>query len=88
MMTSEIKSMSYLIPTTQKKCLEFSSITHIDINDNLNMEQVIKNARETGADGIMLVGKAGSSGIGVPLGNLTYVLSEEYGITSIAIKYK
>ncbi len=51
------------------------------------MEQVLKKAREIGADEIILVGKAGSSGIGVPLGYSTYVLSEEYGITAIAIKY-
>ena len=50
--------------------------------------EVLKKAREIGADGIILVGNAGSSGIGVPLGYSTYVLSEDYGITAIAIKYK
>jgi hypothetical protein len=48
----------------------------------------IKKAREIFADAIIIIGKAGSSGVGVPIGNLTYVVSEELGMIAIAIKYK
>ena len=35
-----------------------------------------------------IIGKAVSSGVGVPMGASTYVVSEEYGMTAVAIKYK
>jgi hypothetical protein len=85
---AETKIDIFITNKPPQNYIEFARITCKDTNDKWNMEQVLKKAREIGADGIMLVGKAGSSGIGVPLGYSTYVLSEEYGITAIAIKYK
>lgn len=67
---------------------EFAQITCKDTNDKWNLEQITKKAREIGADGIIIVGKAGASGVGVPIGYSTYVVTEEYGMTAIAIKYK
>lgn len=68
--------------------VEFAQITCGDTNDKWNLEQITKKAREIGADGIIIIGKAGSSGVGIPMGNSTYVVSEEYGMTAVAIKYK
>ncbi|MCO5278622.1 MAG: hypothetical protein M9911_11575 [Saprospiraceae bacterium] len=68
--------------------IEFALITCKDTNDKWSFQQITKKAREIGADGIIIVGKAGSSGVGLPMGYSTYVVSEEYGMTAIAIKYK
>jgi hypothetical protein len=73
-------------PTQQY--IEFAKITCKDTNDKWSLEQVTKKAREIGADGIIMIGKAGSSGVGMPMGNTTYVVSEDYGMFAIAIKYK
>jgi hypothetical protein len=68
--------------------IEFAQITCKDTNDNWSLEQITKKAREIGADAIIIVGKAGSAGVGIPMGYSTYVVSEAYGLTAIAIKYK
>jgi hypothetical protein len=68
--------------------VEFAQITCKDTNDKWSLDQITKKAREIGADGIIIVGKAGSSGVGIPMGYSTYVVSEEYGMTAVAIKYK
>ncbi len=68
--------------------IEFARITCEDTNDKWNLQQITKKACEIGADGIIIIGKAGSSGVGIPMGNSTYVVTEEYGMTAIAIKYK
>ncbi|MFA6635573.1 MAG: hypothetical protein WCV56_00485 [Candidatus Omnitrophota bacterium] len=52
------------------------------------MKQILMKAREIGADAIIVTGKSGSYGVGVPIGNIAYGVSEGYGITAIAIKYK
>ncbi len=44
--------------------------------------------REIDADGIIILGKSASGGVGVPIGNMYYVASEEYGMKAIAFKYK
>lgn len=67
---------------------EFAQITCRDTNDKWSLEQITKKAIEIGADAIIIIGKAGSSGVGIPMGYSTYVVSEEYGMTAIAIKYK
>jgi hypothetical protein len=68
--------------------VEFAQITINDTNDKWSLEQITKKAHEIGADGIIIIGKAGSTGVGIPMGYSTYVVSEEYGMTAIAIKYK
>jgi hypothetical protein len=68
--------------------VEFAQITCRDTNDKWSLEQITKKAREIGADGIIIIGKAGASGVGIPMGNLAYVVSEEYGMNAVAIKYK
>jgi hypothetical protein len=68
--------------------VELAIITCNDTNDNWSLEQITKKAREIGADGIIIVGKTGVTGVGIPMGYSTYVVSGEYGMTAIAIKYK
>jgi len=51
------------------------------------MKQILIKARQIGADGIIILGKSDSYGVGIPIGNMVYVTSESYGIKAIAIKY-
>ena len=78
----------YMTNKPTQEYIEFAKITCKDTNDKWSLDQITKKAREIGADGLIIVGKAGSTGVGIPMGNSTYVVSEEYGMTAIAIKYK
>ena len=84
----EAKIDLYMTNKPTQEYLEFAQITCGDTNDEWSLEQITKKSREIGADGIIMIGKAGTSGIGIPMGTSTYVVSEEYGMTAIAIKYK
>lgn len=84
----EAKIDLYMTNKPTQEYLKFAQITCEDTNDEWSLEQITKKAREIGADGIIMIGKAGTSGIGIPMGTSTYVVSEEYGMTAIAIKYK
>ncbi len=86
--SEEAKIDVYITNKPTQEYVEFAQITCGDTNDKWSLEQISKKAREIGADGIILIGKTGTSGVGVPIGNLTYIVSEEYGMTAIAIKYK
>lgn len=66
---------------------EIAKITCGDTSESWNIKQILKKAREIGADGVIIIGKAGTMGVGVPIGNLTYIASEDYGIAATAIKY-
>ena len=77
----------YRSKTPEKKYIEIAEISCGDTDDNWSMKQVIITARGIGADGIIIIGRAGSYGIGVPIGNIVYTSSEGYGIRAIAIKY-
>ena len=68
--------------------LEIAQISCGDTEDDWNMKQILMKAREVGADGIIITGRSGSYGMGVPIGNLAFAVAEGYGITAIAIKYK
>ena len=78
----------YMTNKPTQEYVEFAQITCGDTNDKWSLDQITKKAREIGADGIIIIGKAGTSGVGVPIGNSTYIVSEEYGMTAVAIKYK
>lgn len=78
----------YMTNKPTQEYIEFAQITCRDTNDNWSLEQITKKAREIGADGIFIIGKAGTSGVGIPMGTSTYVVSQDYGMTAVAIKYK
>lgn len=78
----------YMTTMPTKKYVELAKITCADTNEKWCLQQISKKAREIGADAVIVVGKAGSLGIGIPMGYSTYVVNEEYGMTVIAIKYK
>jgi len=59
-----------------------------DTDDNWSMKQILKKAREVGADGVLIVGRSGSYGVGVPVGTVVYAATESYGMVAIAFKYK
>lgn len=86
--TEDAKIDVYMTNKPTQEYIEFAQITCGDTNDKWSLEQITKKAREIGADGIILIGKAGSTGVGVPMGNSTYVVSEQYGMKAVAIKYK
>lgn len=77
----------YKTQKPDKKYVEFAEITCNDTNDNWALQQTLIKAREIGADGIIIIGKSGSYGYGVPVGNVVVATSESYGIKAIAIKY-
>ena len=68
--------------------IEFAQITVGDTNDKWYLEQITKKAREIGADTVIIIGKTGSYGVGVPIGYSAYVVNQGYGMTAVAIKYK
>jgi hypothetical protein len=74
----------YITSKPTKDYIEFAQISCNDTDDNWNMQQVQKKAREIGADGIIIIGKSGTYEVGYS----NVVVSEEYGISAIAIKYK
>lgn len=71
-----------------KEYVEFAQIICKDTNDKWCLDQISKKAREIGSDEIIIIGRAGTSGVGIPMGYSTYVVNEEYGMTAIAIRYK
>lgn len=75
-----------VMPT--KEYIEIARISCADTNDSWNMKQIKKKAREIGADAIIMKGRVGSFGMGVPSGNMVIASAENYGIIAIAIKYK
>lgn len=83
-----IKLDIFMTSKPSQEYIEIAKIICQDTNDKWNLEQITKKALEIGADGIIIVGKAGATGVGIPMGYSTYVVSEEYGMTAIAIKYK
>lgn len=79
----------YITNKPIKEYIEFAKIKCADTNDKWCIEQLSKKAREIGADGIIIIGKAGTTGGSVPIGNTyTYVSTSGYGMEAIAIKYK
>ena len=72
----------------EKNYIEIAQITCGDTDDSWNMKQILIRAREIGADAIIVTGRSGSYGVGVPVGNIAYGVAEGYGISAIAIKYK
>ena len=71
-----------------REYIEIALITCGDTDDSWNMTQILMKAREIGADAIIVTGKSGSYGVGVPVGNMAYAVARGYGISAIAVKYK
>jgi hypothetical protein len=74
----------YRTNTPTQEYVELAEIVCGDINDNWNLQQILKKAREIGADAVIITGKAGSSEVVVG----DAVVSKEYGMTAIVIKYR
>lgn len=72
----------------QRDIVEIAEISCGDTDDDWNMRQILRKAREIGADGVILLGQSGSYGVGVPIGNMVYATQEGYGLRAIAIKYR
>ncbi len=78
----------YRTSAPTREYTEFAQIACNDTNNHWCLQQILKKARGIGADAVIIIGKAGASGAGIPIGNFTYVVTEEYGMIAIAIKYK
>ena len=74
----------YMTNKPLQEYIEFAQITCGDTNDKWCLEQISKKAREIGADAVIIIGKAGS----ISMGSTYTVVSEGYGMTAVAIKYK
>lgn len=70
----------YYTVTPEQKYIEVALITCRDTNDDWCLKQLKIKAREIGADGLIILGKAA-------IGYMTYFASEEYGMKAVAIKY-
>ena len=68
--------------------IELAQISCDDTEDDWCLKQIKIKAREIGSDGIIILGKSTSGGVGVPIGNMYYMSSEEYGMKAIAFRYK
>lgn len=78
----------YITTVPSEPYIEIAQITCDDTEDDWCLKQIKIKAREIGADGIIIIGKSASGGVGIPIGNMYYVSSEEYGMKAIAFKYK
>jgi hypothetical protein len=67
---------------------EIAQISCGDTEDDWNMKQILIKAREVGADAVIITGRSGTYGMGVPVGNMVFAAGEDYGLTAIAIRYK
>ncbi len=67
---------------------ELARIEVGDTDDNWSMKQILIKAREIGADAVIIVGRSGVHGVGVPAGSAVYAASGEYGMVAIAIRYR
>jgi len=68
--------------------IEVASISVGDTDEEYCMEQVLLKAREVGADAVIIKGKVGTTSVAVPVGGLAYAVGSDYGLSSIAIRYK
>ena len=76
---------------SQKPTRPYQEIAKIEVgdtDDNWSMAQILKKAREIGADGVLITGRSGHYGVGVPAGSAVYAATEAYGLVAIAFKYK
>ena len=71
-----------------REYIEIAKISCCDLDDKWNMQQILIKAREIGADGIIIVGKAGTATGLVPVGEMVIAADEAYGIVAVAIVYK
>ena len=78
----------YQTAKPDKEYIEIAKISCGDTDDSWNMKQIMIKAREIGADGIIIVGKAGKVTGVVPVGEMLFAADEAYGIVAIAIVYK
>jgi hypothetical protein len=79
---------AYITTTPTQQYIELAKIICKDTSDEWCMQQIKKKARKIGADAIIILGKADSYGVGIPIGSFMYVENESYGMSAIAIKYK
>jgi len=86
--TKDAKIDIYITKAPKNEYIEFAQITIRETDDTWNLNQIKNEAREIGADGVIIIGKANSYGVGVPVGNVSYISHNDYGMTAIAIKYK
>lgn len=77
----------YYTNRPDQRYIEIAQITCKDTNDEWCLKQLQLKAREIGADGLIILGRATSETVGVPIGNLFYFGEEEYGMRAVAIKY-
>ena len=79
----------YITKKPTQDYVEFAKIVCKLSSEKMCLNKVLEKAREIGADGVIIIGKAGSSSNLVTIGKYSTVVdNEEYGITAIAIKYK
>lgn len=63
---------------------DIARIEVADTDDSWSMSQILKSAREIGADAVIISGRTGSYAVG----SSNYAAGKGYGLMAVAIKYK
>ena len=71
-----------------REYIEIAKISCSSSVDSWNMKQILKKAREIGADGIIIIRRVATAGGVVPVGNVPDKGNEAYGVVVVAIIYK
>jgi len=77
----------YRTKVPERDYIEIAEVSNKDSNNNYAKRSVMDKARKLGADAIIILGAAGSGGVGIPSGNVVISSTYEYGIRAVAIKY-
>lgn len=83
---ANIEVFSTSVP--ERPYIEIGEITARNRNQQINLDQIIAEARKMGADAVILKGSVGFSTAIVPVGNMAVGVSKEYGQKAVAIKWK
>ncbi len=78
----------YIAKLPSKPYIELAQISCNDTNEDWCLKQIKIKAREIGADGIIILGKASTESVAIPIGSVYYVGSEDYGMKAVAFRYK
>jgi hypothetical protein len=78
----------YLTALPMQEYIEFAQIICAASDDDWCIKQIKIEALKIGADGVIITGRVGSSGAGVPVGGIIVTSNRQYGMKAIAIKYK
>jgi hypothetical protein len=76
---------------SQKPDRPYQEIARIEVgdtDDNWSMKHIILQARQIGADAVIIAGRVGTVGVATPIGSQVHGASRAYGLTAVAIRFR